>query len=123
MDDIISKSQLLEAYRNGQRHFEFIELSTEEDFSNVVLSGAVFRRCWMEVLFVSSDLSNCQFIECCLKTADFRYANLTKAVVTGCTIESTRFQHAVVDGFVFSHNSAYGQDSGQEDFDNWIHCT
>ncbi|WP_226268716.1 pentapeptide repeat-containing protein [Hymenobacter pini] len=73
----------------------------------------------MEVLFVGADLSSCQFIECCLKTADFRYATLTRAVITGCTVESTRFKYALVDRFVFSNNSCYGQEAGQEDFDTF----
>jgi uncharacterized protein YjbI with pentapeptide repeats len=123
MSEITTKEQLLKAYENGQRYFEDVELDTSEDLSDVVLSGAVFKFCWLNVNFVRADLSDCQFVDCNLKTADFRYSNLTNASITGCTVESTSFSDSLVRGFVFSGNSVYGQDAGQEDFDTFHHFT
>ena len=120
MSDITSKEQLLEAYRNGARSFEDVELDTSEDLSDIVLIEVTFKHCWLNVNFIRANLTGCRFIECSLKTADFRYANLTHAIIQGCTVESTRFSDAIVDGFVFSENSAYSQESGQEDFDSFI---
>jgi uncharacterized protein YjbI with pentapeptide repeats len=119
MSEITSKAQLLDAYKNGQRYFEDVELDMSEDLSDAVLSGAVFKFCWLNVNFVRVDLSGCQFVDCNLKTADLRYSNLTNASITGCTVESTSFSDSIVQGFIFSGNSVYGQDAGQEDFDSF----
>jgi uncharacterized protein YjbI with pentapeptide repeats len=123
MSNITSKGQLLEAYRNGARSFEDVELDTSVDLSDIVLIEVTFKHCWLNVNFIHTDLTGCRFIECSLKTADFRYANLTRAIIQGCTVESTRSSNAIVAGFVFSENSVYGQEVGQEDFDSFIHFT
>ncbi|KAA9339889.1 pentapeptide repeat-containing protein [Hymenobacter busanensis] len=123
MSKITTKVQLLEAYRTGQRYFEDIELETNENLTDAVLSGAVFKHCWLNVDFTRADLTNCQFVECSLKTADFRYANLANATIEGCTVESTRFSHAIIDGFVFAKNSVYGQNAEQKDFDTFHYFT
>jgi uncharacterized protein YjbI with pentapeptide repeats len=119
MSEITLKKQLLEAYGNGQRYFEDIDLDLAEDLEDVVLSGAVFKLCSFNVGFLRADLSNCQFIDCNLKTADFRHANLTNASMIGCAVESTRFADATVTGFVFNRNSVYSQDASQVDFDTF----
>jgi uncharacterized protein YjbI with pentapeptide repeats len=121
MSEITLRRQLLEAYRNAQRYFENVELDLKEDLNDVVLSGAVFKLCCFNVSFLRADLSDCQFIDCDLKTADFRHSNLTNASIVGCTVESTCFRNAILTGFVFNHNSAYSQDTSQTDFDDFIY--
>ncbi|WP_400190415.1 pentapeptide repeat-containing protein [Hymenobacter sp. B81] len=121
MSDITTREQLLQAYRSGQRYFEGLELEITETLTDAVLSGAVFRHCWLNVDFIRADLTSCQFLECSLKTADFSHSNLTNATIQGCTVEDTRFSQAIVTGFVFEQNSAYGQDTGQQDFDDFIY--
>jgi uncharacterized protein YjbI with pentapeptide repeats len=121
VSEITLKKQLLEAYGNGQRYFEYIDLDLAEDLEDVVLSGAVFKLCCFNVSFLRADLSDCHFVDCDLKTADFRHSNLSNASIVGCTVESTRFRDAILTGFVFNHNSAYSQDTGQTDFDDFIY--
>jgi uncharacterized protein YjbI with pentapeptide repeats len=121
MSEITHKRQLLEAYENGQRYFEYVDLDLAEDLNDTMLSGAVFKLCCFNVSFLRADLSGCHFIDCDLKTADFRQSNLTNASIIGCTVESTRFADAIVTGFVFNHNSAYSQDTGQKDFSDFIY--
>ncbi|RZJ60258.1 MAG: hypothetical protein EOO58_03155 [Hymenobacter sp.] len=72
MSEITSKGQLLEAYRSAQRYFEYVELDLAEELNDAVLSGAVFKLCCFNTSFLRADLSDCQFIDCDLKTADFR---------------------------------------------------
>ena len=117
MSEITLRKQLLEEYGQGQRHFEYVDL--EENLNDTMLSGTVFTRCCFNVSFLRADLSSCQFIDCDLKTADFRQSNLTNASMIGCTVESTRFADAIVTGFVFNHNSVYSQDASQVDFDTF----
>jgi uncharacterized protein YjbI with pentapeptide repeats len=119
MSEITLSKQLLESYGQGQRHFEYVDLDLAENLDDTMLSGTVFTRCCFNVSFLQADLSGCQFIDCDLKTADFRQSNLTNASMIGCTVESTRFADAIVTGFVFNHNSVYSQDASQVDFDTF----
>jgi uncharacterized protein YjbI with pentapeptide repeats len=121
VSEITLKKQLLEAYGNGQRYFEYIDLDLAEGLEDVVLSGAVFKLCCFNVSFLRADLSDCHFVDCNLKTADFRHSNLSNASIVGCTVESTRFRDAILTEFVFNHNSSYSQDTGQTDFDDFIY--
>ncbi|RSK47484.1 pentapeptide repeat-containing protein [Hymenobacter rigui] len=123
MTEITTKQLLLEAYGEGQRTFEDIELTDSADLSSVDLSEATFKHCCFNLAFVQANLSGCRFLECNLKTADFRNTNLQQATITGCTVESTRFEGAEVEGFVFSENSVYGQNAGQEEFNTFHHFT
>lgn len=123
MAEITTKQLLLDAYGEGQRTFEDIELADSADLSGVDLREATFKHCCFNLAFVQADLSGCRFLECNLKTADFRNANLQQATITGCTVESSQFEGAVVEGLVFSENSVYGQTAGQEEFNTFHRFT
>ncbi len=113
---INSITQLLEAYKEGQRLFLELEFENDESLIGQNLSGSIFKNCWFIVDFSNSNLEDCIFIDSNLKVSDFRNSNLKNAKVERCLIESTRWQGANIENFEFKNNYHYGATVGQEDF-------
>ncbi|HYV92016.1 MAG TPA: pentapeptide repeat-containing protein [Chitinophagales bacterium] len=114
--------QFLEYYKAGQRLFTDLEFENGESFSGVDLSGTTFRNCCFCADFTTTNLTDCKFLDCNIKTSDFSHANLTRAQITGCAVESTEYKGAIITDLIFENNSAYGNTLGLIDFKRiWIY--
>jgi uncharacterized protein YjbI with pentapeptide repeats len=114
MQNIKSIQDLLLAYDKGERHFTDLSFENGESFEGFNLSGSTFEKSWFCAYFTNTNLSNCKFIGCNIKTTDFRGANLTNALITECSIESTRYKGSKMDGFIFENNYFMGNIVGQD---------
>jgi len=110
---------VLEQYRQGQRHFENLDM-VDESFEGQNLEDIVFEDCSLYISFRKANLKNAKFLNGGIKTCDFREADLTNARFENVCIESAQFARAKTDGIYFDNNSSYGQNVTQVDFDNWI---
>jgi uncharacterized protein YjbI with pentapeptide repeats len=114
MKNIKTPQNLLHAYEKGKRHFTNLSFECGESFEGWNLSGSTFEKSWFCAYFTNTNLSNCKFIGCNIKTSDFRGANLTNALFTECSVESTRYKGSIMDGFVFENNYFMGSIAGHE---------
>ena len=114
MQDINSIQDLLYAYEKGERYFTDLSFENGENFEGLNLSGSTFEKSWFCAYFTNTNLSNCKFMGCNIKTSDFRGANLTNALITDCPVESTRYKGSIRDGFIFENNYCMGNIVGQE---------
>ena len=114
MQNIKSIQDLLHAYEKGERYFTDLSFENCESFEGLNLSGSTFEKSWFCVYFTNTNLSNCKFISCNIKTSDFRGANLTNALITECSVESTRYKGSAMSGFIFENNYCMGNTVGQE---------
>jgi uncharacterized protein YjbI with pentapeptide repeats len=114
MQNIKSIQDLLDAYEKGERHFTDLCFENGESFEGLNLSGSTFEKSWFCAYFTNTNLSNCKFIDCNIKTTDFRGANLTNALIMQCSVESTRYKGSKMDGFIFENNYFMGNTVGQE---------
>ncbi len=120
MQNIKSTQDLLDAYEKGERHFTDLSFENGESFGGFNLSGSTFEKSWFCAYFTNTNLSNCKFIGCNIKTTDFRGANLTNALITECPVESTRYKGSIRDGFIFENNYFMGNIVGQEFIDEML---
>jgi uncharacterized protein YjbI with pentapeptide repeats len=116
MTEIHTIMQFIECYKRGQRLFTDLEFENGESFSRLNIIGTTFKNCWFCADFAFTDLTDCEFINCNLKTSDFSFSNLTRARFVGCAVESTEFKGAVVKNLEFENNSAYSSILGIKDF-------
>ncbi len=114
MQNIKSIQDLLLAYEKGERYFTGLSFENGESFEGLNLSGSTFEKSYFCAYFMNTNLSNCKFIECNIKTTDFRGANLTNALIMECSVESTRYKGSKMDGFIFENNYFMGNIVGQE---------
>jgi uncharacterized protein YjbI with pentapeptide repeats len=114
MQNIKSIQHLLDAYEKGERHFTELSFENGESFEGLNLSGSTFEKSWFCVYFTNTNLSNCKFIGCNIKTSDFRGADLTNALFTECNVESTRYKGSKMGGFIFENNYFMGSVVGQD---------
>lgn len=109
-----STQEILERYKNGERHFS--ELDIEGDLSKKNLTGISFDQCFIAADFRYCNLANSSFTNGNIKTSDFRYADLTNSKFQKLAIESTQFDWAKMDGIIFEGNYCFGSDVDLEDF-------
>jgi uncharacterized protein YjbI with pentapeptide repeats len=108
MSNLLDLDAFLRAYQGGQRHFNDLELEDGPRFQGLDIRGTTFEGCWLCADFSHTDLSDCKFIDCNIKTCDFSHADLTRVEIRGCSVESTEFGGARITGFLFEDNWAYG---------------
>jgi len=113
---------VLEKYRQGQRHFENLDMENES-FEGQNLESIVFENCSLYISFRKTNLRNAKFINGGIKTCDFREADLTSARFENVCIEGAQFAGSKVEGVYFNNNSSYGQNVTQADFNEWIRNT
>lgn len=109
------KNDLLEAYRKGQRYFEYLDLE-EVSFDNENLEGITFENCSLYVSFRNANLRNATFLNGGIKTCDFTEADLTNARFEMLTIESAEFAFAKMEGVQLKDLFAYSQEVSEEMF-------
>jgi uncharacterized protein YjbI with pentapeptide repeats len=114
MQHIKSIQDLLDAYEKGERYFTSLSFENGESFEGLNLSGSTFEQSWFGAYFTNTNLSNCKFIGCNIKTSDFRGADLTDALFTECNVEATRYKGSKMDGFIFENNYFMSNTVGQE---------
>lgn len=110
---------ILEQYRNGQRHFTDLDLENE-NFENQNLQDAVFDNCFLYSSFRGANLRNTRFINGNIKTCDFRDADLTNAHFENLSVENAQFARAKTKGIYFDNNWVHGQKVTIADFEEWI---
>ena len=109
-------NQFIENYKSGQRLFEGLEFENGESLHGQDLRNSTFIGCYLSADFPKTDLRECKFLNCNLKTSDFNGADLRNAVIKECAVEATSYQGANVEGLIFENNSYYGLNLQQEDF-------
>jgi uncharacterized protein YjbI with pentapeptide repeats len=114
MQNIKSIQHLLDAYEKDERHFMDLSFENGESFEGLNLSGSTFEKSWFSAYFTNTNLSNCKFIGCNIKTSDFRGADLTNASFTECNVESTRYKGSKTSGLTFENNYFMGNTVGQD---------
>lgn len=114
----MTPDEFFEAFKNGQRHFIDLDFEYAEGFSSKDFSDIIFEGCFLYIDLRNSNLANTQFINCNIKEIDLRYCNLTNGCITNCLVESALYRGAIVTGFKFIDNYAYGATVGQEFFDD-----
>jgi uncharacterized protein YjbI with pentapeptide repeats len=116
MSEIERVNQFMDNYNQGQRLFIGLEFENGESFNGLDISGTTFKNCWFCADFSNTNLTDCKFIECNIKTSDFSNANLTRALITRCPSEATEFHGANITDFRFEENYYYGLTLHLKDF-------
>jgi uncharacterized protein YjbI with pentapeptide repeats len=116
MSNINNINEFIEHYNKGLRLFIGLEFENGESFSGLDISGTTFKNCWFCADFSDTNLTDCKFIECNIKTSNFSNANLTRALINRCSYEATEFHGANITDFRFEENYAYGNDYYLDDF-------
>ena len=112
--------ELLQRYRNGERHFVGTELDDcAYDLQNAVLVGVDFSRSYLTVDFRGAKLSGANFSHANVKTSDFRNADLRGAIFNGAALEETNFEGANLEGATFAGATCYSYMLKEEERPFW----
>jgi uncharacterized protein YjbI with pentapeptide repeats len=65
MEDNYTKEELLKNYKDGQRHFEGLEMS-HVDLRGENLEAIIFEKCFLMVDFRECNLTNAKFYNKCI---------------------------------------------------------
>lgn len=116
----ISRIALLKKYNSGKNIFVGLDIE-DIDLSHSHLAGITFVNCYVAGDFKYSNVSYAQFINCNIKTSDFRYADLTYARMEFVSFDAVKFNNAKSKGFIFKDNYFQGEAGfGLKDFNEWI---
>jgi uncharacterized protein YjbI with pentapeptide repeats len=86
------REAILQRYSTGERRFKGEDFDAEVvDLRGVVLVGADFSRCFLNVDFRGADLTGCLFENGNVKCCDFRGAKLTGASFRNSAIDGAEF--------------------------------
>ena len=96
----MNRAELLSAYANGVRYFEYVDFSNE-DFRGISIPGTTLWDCNFENSNLDhANLFNCEFNFCNFKNTSFNEANLKNGLINECIFEKTSFICANLKGTI-----------------------
>jgi len=111
------REEVLSRYANGERSFMGEDFYGQlVDLRGVVLAGAHFSECFLNIDFRGADLTGCRFENGNVKCCDFRGARLEGASFKGSAIDGAEFdQKGLLDAdFEGAYEQGYDYKKGEK---------